>query len=47
MKAPIFLIRPVKFYVQQMLFVKVINENVAKVRLPQSSPCVSLWTDLM
>ena len=29
MKAPIFLITPVKFYFQQMLFVKVINENVA------------------
>ena len=32
MKAPIFLITPVKFYVQQMLLVKVISENVAKVR---------------
>ena len=29
MKAPIFLITPVKFYVQQMLLVKVISENVA------------------
>ena len=29
MKAPIFLITPVKFYLQQMLFVKVISENVA------------------
>ena len=29
MNAPIFLIAPVKFYLQQMLFVKVINENVA------------------
>ena len=29
MKAPILLITPVKFYLQQMLFVKVINENVA------------------
>ena len=29
MKAPIFLITPVKFYLQQMLFVKVIYENVA------------------
>ena len=32
MKAPIFLITPVKCYVQQMLLVKVISENVAKVR---------------
>ena len=32
MKAPIFLITPVNFYVQQMLLVKVISENVAKVR---------------
>ena len=32
MKAPIFLITPVKFYVQQMLLAKVISENVAKVR---------------
>ena len=32
MKAPIFLIMPVKFCVQQMLLVKVIRENVAKVR---------------
>ena len=32
MKAPIFLITPVKFDVQQMLLVKVISENVAKVR---------------
>ena len=31
-EAPIFLITPVKFYVQQMLLVKVISENVAKVR---------------
>ena len=29
MKAPIFLITPVKFYLQQMLSVKVINENIA------------------
>ena len=28
MKAPIFLITPVKLYVQQMLLVKVISENV-------------------
>ena len=32
MKAPIFLITPVKFHVQQMSLVKVISENVAKVR---------------
>ena len=32
MKAPIFLIMPVKFYVQHMLLVKVMSENVAKVR---------------
>ena len=31
LKAPIFLIMPVNFYVQQMLLVKVISENVAKV----------------
>ena len=31
-KAPIFLITPVKFYMQHMLLVKVISENVAKVR---------------
>ena len=31
MKAPIFPITAVKFYVQQMLLVKVISENVAKV----------------
>ena len=31
MKAPIFLITPVKFYVQQMLF-EFISENVATVR---------------
>ena len=29
MKAPVFPITPVQFYLQQMLFVKVINENVA------------------
>ena len=29
MKAPVFLIAPVKCYLQQMLLVKVINENVA------------------
>ena len=32
MKALIYLITPVKFYVQQMLLVKVISENVAKVQ---------------
>ena len=32
MKAPIFLITPMKFYVQEMLLVKVISENVAKVQ---------------
>jgi len=32
MKAPILLITPVNFYVQQMLLVKVIIENVATVR---------------
>ena len=32
MKAHIFLITSVKFYAQQMLLVKVISENVAKVR---------------
>ena len=31
MKAPIFLIIPMKFYVQQMLLVKCISENIAKV----------------
>ena len=31
MKAHIFLITPVNFYVQQMLLVKVTSENVAKV----------------
>ena len=32
MKAPIFLITHVKFYVQQMLLVKVTSENVAEVQ---------------
>ena len=32
MKTPIFLITLVKFYVQQMVLVKGISENVAKVR---------------
>ena len=32
MKAPIFLINPVKSYSQQMLILKVTSENVAKVQ---------------
>ena len=32
MKAPIFLITPVKYDMQQMLILKVASENVAKVR---------------
>ena len=32
MKAPIFLITPVKYDMQQMLILKVTSENVAKVQ---------------
>ena len=47
MKAPIFLNTPMKCYVQEMFLVKVISENVPKVRLQQSWLHASQWTYLI